>query len=106
MVSRWKDWTPKRDLGFEFAVGTLEQHQVEFSWSGSWSMTWLHVDGVAVLRKFQPFRINTKYQVAVGSSEVHTVVVQKTHVIQGLLHFGIYVDDEVVWEVDFLAGAR
>lgn len=104
MLDRWKQWTPKKDVLFEFTVGALEQHQVVFSWSAPWSTTWIQVDGVTVLRKVQPFGITTRHQVEVGCSEVHSVLVDKAPVGPGLVRFRVLVDGEVVRTLEYQAG--
>jgi hypothetical protein len=71
--------TTKWDVEFEFDVGSSEKHHVSFAWGQAWGEASVNVDGREVLREKHPFGIKKirRYEVPVGDSEVHSVVIEK-----------------------------
>ena len=70
------------DIDFSFEVADSERHRVAFHWGQVWGKVQISVDGDLVVRRRYTFRAgwsNTqKYEVTVGQSEVHSVVIEKT----------------------------
>jgi len=96
----------KLDVDFAFDVGESEHHHVAFHWGSFWGVARVSVDGIEVLRDRHTFGTRTeivrKYEVSVGTTEVHNVVIEKTKrsVVGGFRKssFRAFVDDKVVGE--------
>jgi hypothetical protein len=67
------------DVDFTLPVGQSERHEVGFTWRQGWAEAVMTVDGAEVLRERHPWGMRTvrRYQVSVGTSERHTVTVEK-----------------------------
>lgn len=94
----------KVDVSFEFEVGESEKHLVDFTWGQWWGDARISVDGREVLRERHPFGLKTvkRYEVTVGESETHEVVIEKTRplLVAGFRKqaFRAFVDDVQVGE--------
>lgn len=66
-------------IDFEFDVGDVEQHHVQFRWGQVFGLAQIWVDGAEVLRERHIFGFDTtrSYQVLVGTDEVHSVRIEK-----------------------------
>jgi hypothetical protein len=92
------------NYNFGFEVGTLEKHSVAFHWGQWWGLATLSVDGVEVHHErhnfSSPNKLSRIYEVAVGTSELHAVRLQKTRKAQfaGFRRhtFKAFVDGELV----------
>ncbi len=67
------------DKEFSFGVGLDERHQITCSWAQAVGLFVVKVDGVEVLKKRKTFgfRRLRRYELSVGTSEVHAVVIEK-----------------------------
>jgi hypothetical protein len=89
-------------VDFEIEVGVSEKHRVGFHWNQFWGVVRIDVDSIQVLRKlsFIARQASRRYEVSVGSSEVHKVVVERTKTpLYGSLEqqaFRVFVDDRFV----------
>ncbi len=89
-------------LEFQFEVGEQERHEVGFRFNRSLGPLTISVDDVPVIKKFKVFSASTteRYELSVGETERHEVVIEKTR--QGFLggfqpqHCVAYVDDKEV----------
>jgi hypothetical protein len=99
-----KDRATRFDVAFGFDVGSTEKHHVEFKW-GQWkAQAWIFVDGNQVFYKrlIVGIRYTIRYQIEVGASESHKVVIErhrrKTYSGLRKQSFRAFVDDELVGE--------
>ena len=69
----------KWDVDFSFDVGLAERHHLSFHWRQAWAEASIEVDGLQVLKQKHPFGIRSvrRYQVSVGDSEHHSIVIEK-----------------------------
>ena len=104
MMTRQNDEMNKLDVDFAFDVGESEQQHVAFHWGSFWGVARIWVDGIEVCRDRHTFGTENvrKYEVSVGITEVHSVVIEKTKtsVLGGSRKssFRAFVDDNVVGE--------
>ena len=99
-----KDRATRLDVSFGFDVGSREKHHVEFKW-GQWKVeAWIFVDGEQVFYKrlIMGLRYTIRYQIEVGASEPHAVIIERhrRNTYSGFRKqtFRAFVDGELVGE--------
>jgi hypothetical protein len=101
--------TAKMILGadFTFDIGVTEKHHVRFRWGQWWGLARITVDGLEVLRERHNFGPSIRrYEVSVGESEVHSVVIEKVRPFNDIfagfskMTFRLIVDGDLVAEYE------
>ena len=95
---------PGLDFNVDLMIGIDEKHHVSYDWSQFSGLTTILVDGIEILRKhklFMFFRTKWRYEVWIGTTEVHRLAVEQTIPWSwgGIrVHtFRFFVDDVLVW---------
>ncbi len=67
-------------LEFQFEVGEEERHEVNFRFNRTYGPVTISVDDQKVVHKLKMFSLakTERYELAVGESERHDVVIEKT----------------------------
>lgn len=91
-------------MKFNFTVGNMEKHEVEFYFNQFWGNISIKIDGQEKIKDLQMFSLSlsSKYDFEVGQSEKHKVVIEK---IRKLLFAGfrkqkynVFVDGVLIQE--------
>jgi len=71
--------TMRYNIDLEVNVGDDEQHVVDFHWDQTWGKVRVCVDGVEVLkdRVLGGIKTTRRWELSVGESEVHDVLIEK-----------------------------
>jgi len=94
----------KFDVEFQLVVVTTETHRVAFRWNQWWGEARISVDDIETIRERHPFGMKRtrRYEVSVGESEVHRVLIEKRKpTLSGGVrqqNFRAFVDDDLVGE--------
>ncbi len=64
-------------MQFSFIVGTIERHQVDFSFDQMIGNLEIRVDGQPAVKDLRMFSVSLTYEFTVGNQERHQVVIEK-----------------------------
>lgn len=70
----------EQDVDFTIEVGHAERHHVRFQWQQFGGLALIAVDGTEVLRERHIYgiKLTRRFQVTIGSSERHSILIEKT----------------------------